>query len=243
MKTLSKSFKIITLLTGIYGALYFWGFIVPFFTGELSFFIPNDRLVFLLFVLFWAGYLCSFWYKKLAGMVYMVWYAGVFILSTILDKSDGMPIVLGFPMVVIGAFLYLEGCKEEARTKMTEQQEWHIILRVLLINYAVNYLIYMYQDLVFSAPLNLWAFPGLVFPVLLAIFLMGFALSWKSEVLAGIFFILWYLIALAVSVGYTDIFNRGPMIMVGLTLLMQGIFYIRNHYKFKLKDPVIPKPV
>jgi hypothetical protein len=72
----------------------------------------------------------------------------------------------------------------------------------------------------------------------LILFLAGVALSYRKEFLAGIIFLVWYLIIAFGSVLYLDIYNTGRWFVFGLTILLHGILYIVYHFHFKIKPGV-----
>lgn len=63
---------------------------------------------------------------------------------------------------------------------------------------------------------------------------MGFLLSWKREFLAGYVFLSWGAILTFANVAYAEISTLGGWALFGLPILLQGIFYIKNHHRFKL---------
>lgn len=229
----SKSVKILQIIIGVYAVLYLIGFIIPYFTGELSF--SNNILGFLLFLLFMLGFALSWTSKKIAGIIFMVYNLSAWILGLFIDRSGGgLGLVLAVPVLVMGALLYLQWYKTSMTPPPSKQQQWKFILRVLLINYAVLYVIMVFSELTHGAHLDFYNFPAILFPILLLVFLVGFALSWKREYQAGLIFLFWYLIVLFGLTNY-EFRDSGPWGDFGITILLQGIFYIYTHFQYRPK--------
>jgi hypothetical protein len=141
----------------------------------------------------------------------------------------GMLSAMASYFMFIGAFFLLEWYKASKATIPSEQKQWRFILRVLLINYAVLYSIVVFSELSVGEPVNYFSFPYIIYPLLLLIFLVGFLLSWKRELLTGYIFLFWSALLIFANVAYSEIRTLGGWALFGLPLLLQGIFYIKNH--------------
>lgn len=117
----------------------------------------------------------------------------------------------------------------------SEKQQWKYVLRVLIINYAVLYGIAVFSDLSFGKGVDYFSLPYIIFPLLLLIFLVDFLLSWKREFYAGLIFLFWCVVYILGSIVYPEILKAGPWIICGIPILLQGLFYIKNHYEFRTK--------
>ncbi|HAM08937.1 MAG: hypothetical protein A2X05_03650 [Bacteroidetes bacterium GWE2_41_25] len=62
---------------------------------------------------------------------------------------------------------------------------------------------------------------------------MGFLLAWNYEFYAAIFFLLWYGLTLYGQLRYPQLLDRGPYILIGLTILVHGILFIVYHFKIR----------
>jgi len=233
----SKSTKTLQIITGIFAALYFIVTAISFFYEGGSFSNLIDILPLVLLLIFIAGFALSWTNMKIAGIVLMIWNAGVWIYDLYLAREMDYSMVsaLASSFMVIGALFLLEWHKTSKSTTPEKKQQWKFILRVLLINYAVLYSIVVFSELLVGDPVNYFSFPFIIFPLLLFIFLVGFILSWKRELLAGYVFLFWFAILLFGTFAYSEIMRLGPWVVFGLPILLQGIFYIKNHYKFGLK--------
>jgi hypothetical protein len=182
-----------------------------------------------------AGFALSWTREKMAGIIFMVWNAGIWIYGLILTRGrdGGMFCIMAVPVLVIGALLLFRWYKTTEVPVPSEQQLWKFILRVLLINYAVLYAIMVISELTVGKSLDYFSLPFILFPMLLMIFIVGFILSWKREFQAGIIFLLWYAIMLFGSVAYFEFRDSGPWILFGVPIILQGLFYIKNHISFK----------
>jgi hypothetical protein len=233
-----KSTKTLQIIVGVYAIIYLTGIISWFFESEVSFLNLKDSAFFLLFFVFMLGFALSWTREKIAGIILMIWNVFVWILDLFLSRGpdSGMLIIMAAPVLIFGAVLTLRWYKTSRVTQPSLEQQWKFILRILLLNYSLLYVIYLIADIIYEEPINLLTIPGIIFPVILILFLVGFILSWKYELYAGIVFIIWYCVVLSSSICYSEISTRGPIAMFGVTILVQGIIYINNHFNLRLKQ-------
>ena len=137
--------------------------------------------------------------------------------------------------MVIGAFFLLEWYKTSKTTVPSKQQQWKFILRVLLINYLVLYGIVVISELTSGKVVDYFSLPYIIFPLLLLLFLVGFVISWKKEFFAGFIFLFWCVAFILGAIAYPVILRGDPWIIFIIPILIQGIFYTKNHYKFRAK--------
>jgi len=176
--------------------------------------------------------------EKTAAILFMVWNIGIWISDLYLGSGEdrGMLSVMAVPVMVIGALLLLECYKYSETIQPPVPQQWKYILRVLLINYAVLYIIVVISDFFPAKPPDYFNLPFLLFPLMLLVFFVGFALSWKRQFLAGIIFIVWYAILLIGSVVWVELGDSGPWILFGIPVFLQGLFYIKNYLWYKTRQ-------
>lgn len=172
--------------------------------------------------------------KLTAGILILILNTSIWINGLYIHRERGMDIILTLPLIVIGAFLLLEWYKSSSISQTTKPQRWKFMLSVLLINYVVLYFIYMISDIIFWAAIDFLSIPGIILPLLLGLFITGFILSWKHELYAGIFFLLWYILVLFGQLRYGEILHRGPYMMLGIVIFIHGILYI--YYYFRIKQ-------
>ena len=172
--------------------------------------------------------------KFVAGILLMILNAAVWINGLFIHRERGMDIIISLPLLFIGAFLLLKWYKTSMISQPTKSQRWKFMLRVLLVNYLVLYCIYMISDVIFWAAIDFLSIPGIFLPVLLNLFVTGFILSWKYELYAGIFFIIWYFLVVFSQLRYEEILHRGPYLLLGITVFIHGILYL--YYSVKIKS-------
>ena len=230
MKTKSKTTKTLQILTSVGAVLYVLGMAMSFFFGDLSFFNLIGYLPLVLLLVFIAGFAFTWTNIKMAGIILMIWNAGVWISDLYLfrEMDYSMMSALASSFMIIGALFLLEWYKTNKETAPSKKQQWKFILRVLLINYVVLYSIVVLSELFAGDPVDYISFPYIIFPLLLLIFLVGFLLSWTRELLAGYIFLLWSAILLFGTFAYPEIMKLGPWVVFGLPILLQGIFYIKK---------------
>ncbi|HOW25013.1 MAG TPA: hypothetical protein PK711_05020 [Bacteroidales bacterium] len=171
----------------------------------------------------------------IAGILLLVLNMGVWINGVFINRGDGMDLILAVPLLFLGAVSLLGWYKNRQSPPPAKQQQWKFILRVLLINYILLYGLYMAQDFMYSDPIDFLTIPGVLFPVLLGLFLAGTILSWKWELYAGIFFLIWYGVVIWGTFGFFEFYNRGPHFLFGVVILLQGIFYLNYHFRIRPK--------
>ena len=234
----SKSSKTLQIITGVFALLYFALIANAFLQGNMPLDV-NGVLTLVLLVVFLAGFAFSWTKLNIAGILIMIWYAGIWILVLYFPKpqDDGaMGGMMVTPLVVIGALLLLEWYKTSQAIMPGKQQQWKFILRILLINYAVLYCMIVFSELIFGKSVDYFGLPYMIFPLLLLIFIVGFILSWNKELYAGLVFLFWCVFYILGAIAYPEILKGGgPWIIFILPVLLQGIFYIKNHFQFKPK--------
>lgn len=233
----SKSLRNLRIMTGLYAVLYLTGIVISIYNSELSFQRSIDILFLFLFLLFLSGIPFLWRRVRVAGIIFMVWNAGIWILDLGPGRGNdsGMPSIMAVPAMVIGSFLYLEWYKTFRNPQSSVASNWKFILRVLLINYSVLYTIVVISEQFSDKIYDYFSLPFVLFPILFLVFIIGFIFSWRREFQAGWIFVLWYIILFAGSVGYFEFRDSGPWIMFGIPLLLQGLFYIKNHLWYKSK--------
>lgn len=238
MKTKSRSTRTLQILTSVGAVLYLLFIAMTIFHDSYPIFRPFDLKEALLLI-FIAGFALCWMNKKMAaGILFMIWNAGVWMDDLYLNRPEmdySMMSAMASYFMVIGAFFLLEWYKTYKATVPSKQQQWKFILRVLLINYAVLYFIVVFSELSVGEPINYLSFPFIIYPLLLLIYCVGFLLSWKKEFIAGYIYLFWFAILIVANVAYSEIMQLGPWAAFGIPILLQGIFYIKHHQKFRSK--------
>lgn len=171
--------------------------------------------------------------RFIGGVLLMILNAAIWINGLFINRNRGMDVILAVPLFITGAFLLSGWYKTSMISQPTKSLRWKFMLSILLINYLVLYFIYMISDIIFWAALDFLSVPGIFLPVLLGLFVTGFILSWKYELYAGIFFILWYFLVVFSQLQYSEILHRGPYMLIGITIFIHGILYL--YYSVRIK--------
>ncbi len=234
MKAKSKSTKTLQIITGFFAVYFFVLAVIGLIMGNLSLSNLNDVGIVILLLIFLIGFALSWRSTKLAGFILMFFNVAAFSSLFFHIKDDG-GMFTGVPVMVIGAFFLLEWYKTSKATVPSKQLQWKFILRVLLINYLVLYSIVVISELTSGNGIDYLSLPYIIFPLLLLLFLVGFVISWKKELFSGIIFLFWCVVFILGAIAYPEILTGDPWILFIIPILLQGIFYIKNHYKFKVK--------
>jgi hypothetical protein len=238
MKT--KTFRTLQLLAGIYGVLYCIFAIESFIQDDLKISEKNGIVYIFLLFIYLTGFGFSWKREKTAGIILMIWNTCVWIFSLYLarDGDSAMFCIMALPVLIISALLVLSSYKSSANPALTTEKQWRLVLRILLINYAVLYTIVVFSELTANHSINYFTMPFLLFPLLLIIFVVGFILSWKRELAAGFVFLLWFGVLIAGSLTYSQIWNSGPWLFFAIPILLQGLFYAQNHFLYRPKKHI-----
>jgi hypothetical protein len=233
MKT--KTIRTLQILSGVYAVLYLAAVVSSFFDEQFSFSNPINDLFIFLFLLFMAGFAYCWKNEKIAGFIFFIWNAGVWIYDLWLarGRDSGMFCIMAVPVLVIGALFLLQWYNKSRTSQPSVQKQWKFILQILLINYTVLYSIVVLSEIFAGEAVDYFTLPVILFSLMLPVFLLGFALSWKKEFPAGFIFLFWYAILIYGNIAYSEMRDSGPWIIFGIPVLLQGLFYIKNHYSFK----------
>ena len=98
-----KRSRVLLILTSIYGLLY-----VAFIVAGAHGMSGNEPIVVrLLFALFLVGYAVLWWNEALGGIVFVLWWIGMWYLGFYVVEHDrGAGVVLGIPLFVL-AILFI----------------------------------------------------------------------------------------------------------------------------------------
>jgi hypothetical protein len=233
----SRPTNILQILTSIYAVLYVAAVVSTFFETDLTPLKVSDYLFVVLFLMFLVGFIMSWTRKKTAGIIFMLWVAGVWICDLCLwrGQDSGMPSMMAVPALIIGALLMLKWYNTTIAPMPSGQLKWKFVLRILLINYAVLYAIVIVSELTASIHRDYFSIPFIIFPFLLLVFILGFALSWKREFVAGIIFLFWSAFLIAGFIYSSVLYTSGPWLLFVIPILLQGLFYIKNHLMYRSK--------
>jgi len=174
--------------------------------------------------------------KFIAGILLMTLNAAIWINGLFIHRERGADIVFAVPLFVTGAFLLQGWHKTSMISSPSQSRRWKFMLTVFLINYLVLYFIYLISDILFLATIDFLSIPGMFLPVLLGLYVTGFILSWKYELYAGIFFIIWYFLVVFSQLQYSEILHRGPYMILGITIFIHGILYLYYYFRIKSEE-------
>ena len=94
-----KRSRVLLILTSIYGLLYV-AFII---SGSYGMSGNEPLVVRLLFALFLVGYAALWWHEGLGGVIFVLWWVGMWYLGVyVVEQDRGAGVVMGVPLFVIG---------------------------------------------------------------------------------------------------------------------------------------------
>lgn len=243
--------KAIRWILIIYGVLY----LVLFFIEPLSNYDPENpdfqvnklevTTTLIAFLIYLVGTIFAWKNEKVAGIILCIWHFVVWLCALLFWRDAGLVLIMAFPILFPGVLLIRNWYIQKDESYTSQSKRWDLSLKTLLVNYAAIYLLSVFAHL---SPKLL----GLEFPtgiheiansdytsftlqmLLLAflVFVIGFIISWRSKLSAGFLFILWYVLIFFLTYRNPEFADIGPSTLFGLTILVQGIFYIIFHYRF-----------
>ena len=223
------------IFTGLYAALYIL-FIISF-AGDYPQLNAEGIGLYLLFILFIVGFSFSWYNKIFTGLIFLLWNIGMWIIELYIVPEDaGFGIISGVPLLVLGVFFIISEYKTKGDPLPTKSQQWKLALRLFLIIYTILYFISIPTDFLGDG-IDLFTWPGVILIGLLPIYLIGFILSWKWELITGILFIIWYAGLFFGTTGYFIIEDSlGPLRFIGFPVLVQGVLYLIYNFEIKSKQ-------
>ena len=151
-----------------------------------------------------------------------------------LVPSGGMGVIFGLPFFVFGVLFMLKWFTKKEPNLPTIRQRWDFALQLLLINYTILYIISIAGNFISVGSnidnIDVFSWPGFLLAGLLALFIVGFFLSWKRKLFAGVIFIIWF----AGVTWARSLIESNDLIFFNMTaavILLQGILYIAYHFK------------
>lgn len=101
----------------IYGIVYFLGFALPILIGEYSTNKFENISVLAMFFFFAVGLIFSWIKEKTGGLLFCLWFIGIFILSNFFWIDAGMVLVLSIPILIVGVVLFRKGLKKNIKSE------------------------------------------------------------------------------------------------------------------------------
>lgn len=104
---------VLMVLTTVYGLLY-----VAFIAAEVHGMSGNEPLVVrLLFALFLLGYAALWWNEAAGGVVFVLWWIGMWYLGFFVVEHDrGAGVVLGIPLFALGLLFIVRWWRKRSET-------------------------------------------------------------------------------------------------------------------------------
>lgn len=229
----SRSIKTLRFITGILAVILIAFLVNGLYQDNISFNNPIDIALLIFLLAFILAFVLSWKTVKWSGILLMIWTAGVWIMDLLVigdgsDSDSGQVSLVLSPVLVLGTLFLLEWYRTSKDSIPSEPSQWKFVLRVLLINYSVLYLILVIAELLGTTGKH-----QIDFPLLLLIFGLGFVVSWKKEFIAGIIFLIWCGLLAYEFLGFPGRPYSGPWLLCGIPILLQAIFYIKNHFEFR----------
>jgi hypothetical protein len=237
------------IILALYGIVYFLGFVLPVLQGTAGEITRAETITIpLTFGVFLLGTVITYYNEKIGGILLLIWHFLVWLFAMMYWHDSGLVLVLVFPMIFPAISLirnwHFVNYPDEERSQYPKTRYY---IKVMLINYAFLYLLIVFfnffpavfdwnlqthvEDLViwnYLSPL------GISLIISFILFIVAFASYWKNEVISGYLFIAWYFVILTLTLIFPDFRNTGPWSVVGLSMLIQGIYHIafaESHHK------------
>lgn len=167
---------------------------------------------------------------SILGIIFLLIYVILWIIPT-----GGMGNIFGLPLFVIGV-MFMASNYNKNLSRPTKKQKWNYLLQLLLVCFSLLYMISIIGNFTPSQSIigsnadniNVFDWPGMILILLLLLYAIGFSLSWKNKLAAGIIFIIWYfgLIVARLLIESNDLIFFSN---TGIVVLLLGILYIYYH--------------
>ena len=113
-KSRSRPSGALLVLTSVFGILY----VLFVASGSYGMTGPEPFVVWLLFLLFLVGYAVVWRDERIGGMVFIMWWAGMWYLGLFVAQEDrGAGAVIGFPLFVLGVLFVISGYRKRKTEK------------------------------------------------------------------------------------------------------------------------------
>ena len=122
--------------------------------------------------------------------------------------------------------------KEKHSSQLLEKKKRYSALHLILIIWGLLFLLLFISDLI---TIDNYDLESIVVSLAVVLFLIGYYMVWKNELVAGIIFIFWWIVMwfLALFIAETD---RGVGVVLGFPLFILGILFIISWYRKKDKE-------
>jgi hypothetical protein len=106
------------------------------------------------------------------------------------------------------------------------------VLQIILTIYGLLYLIFIIDNFIPHDNFNPYDLENIIVKLAFIFFLAGYFISWKNKLVAGIIFIIWWVIMwyLAIFIAEHD---KGGGVGMGLPLFILSILFIVSWYRAK----------
>lgn len=231
------SSRVLRILLGIYLFLYLViEFIIPLLQGVFQPITENEIQGYIIFLIPLIGFSVSWFNKKNAGVLLLIWVLTVWVFSLFVWTGTGMILIVTYPVIPLAVLFIRNWYASNPEYGFSKQKLWKLVLQLLLISYSVLYLIYIISEFIDPRPLDFTSATGAIAIAALILYFIAFYLSWKSELISGILFICWYALVLLNAMTSFEFAIRGFYTVLGLAILVQGILYIYYYKVIRSKD-------
>ena len=218
------------LLIFIYAILYILFVGRSILNGQYSINIEGIAF-YLLFLLFLSAFIFSFFIEFISGILLLTWNFGIWISVLFIDSYAHLAgIITGIPLIILGTFFVLRGIETKNGIKSTTNQKWRTVISILTITFSTLYFLVIFEDVISSRQSSYFKMPGIYLVQLAALYAIGFILSWKHELYAGIIFILWYIGVFLLLRSSLFISNYEIWSFAGSVVFINGYFLLRYGY-------------
>jgi len=113
-----------------------------------------------------------------------------------------------------------------------------IILLIITSVYGLLYLIFIIDNFIPTENFNPYNLENVIVKLAFLVFLMGYYLAWKNEMIAGIVFIFWWGIMWYIGLFIVE-HDRGAGVAMGLPVFIFGILFIILWYRKRKRSSTI----
>jgi hypothetical protein len=115
-----------------------------------------------------------------------------------------------------------------------EKKKFPTKLHMITSIFGVLYLIFIIDNFIPADNFNPYDLENVVVKLAFVLFLVGYYMSWKNELDAGIVFIFWWAVMWYLGLFIAE-HDRGASVVMGFPLFILGIFFIVSWYRKKVR--------
>ena len=169
-----------------------------------------------------------------AGYLFISWYLFQVFVGNFFWNDDEMAMTLTFPVLLLGIFFLLYSNRENRDPQPSLKEQWRLFLRISIFSGLVIHIITVADNLFTLHPAEWIHGPYLSLHLLFIVYVVGFILSERHELVTGILLTAYYL-AIIFLLQMNVFEGMAPYGILTFPVLALGLLYMLYAVKEKQK--------